>query len=104
YVSLITASTITEKNYDDQGIDRLVLSRNTGAGGTVTTPMVPWTVRGVFMATTPGVSTRPYLPFRWYPRLVIAISLLYGCANTAIWRPRVGQDVSSSAASSQAAS
>ncbi|WP_240549095.1 Na+/H+ antiporter NhaC [Billgrantia antri] len=86
YVSLITASTITEKNYDDQGVDRRVLSRNAEAGGTITTPMVPWTDGGVFMATTLGVSTLGYLPFLWYHMLVIAISIFYGYANIAIWR------------------
>ncbi|WP_415721276.1 Na+/H+ antiporter NhaC [Photobacterium ganghwense] len=86
YVSLITASTITEKNYDQQGIDRRVLSRNTEAGGTVTTPMVPWSDGGVFMATTLGVSTLGYLPFLWYHFLVLAISVFYGYANIAIWR------------------
>lgn len=86
YVSLITASTITEKNYDDQGIDRRVLSRNAEAGGTITTPMVPWTDGGVFMATTLGVSTLTYLPFLWYHMLVIVISIVYGFANIAIWR------------------
>ncbi|WP_458526191.1 Na+/H+ antiporter NhaC [Onishia taeanensis] len=86
YVSLITASTITEKNYDDQGVDRRVLSRNAEAGGTITTPMVPWTDGGVFMATTLGVSTMTYLPFLWYHMLVLAIALFYGYANIAIWR------------------
>ncbi|MBB3142168.1 Na+/H+ antiporter NhaC [Halomonas organivorans] len=86
YVSLITASTITEKNYDDQGVDRRVLSRNAEAGGTITTPMVPWTDGGVFMATTLGVSTLTYLPFLWYHLLVLAITILYGFANIAIWR------------------
>ncbi|WP_244613122.1 Na+/H+ antiporter NhaC family protein [Modicisalibacter radicis] len=88
YVSLITASTIAEKNYDDQGVDRRVLSRNVEAGGTITTPMVPWTDGGVFMATTLGVSTMAYLPFLWYHMLVIAISIVYGYANIAIWRTR----------------
>ncbi|MRE27013.1 Na+/H+ antiporter NhaC, partial [Klebsiella quasipneumoniae] len=46
---------------------RTVLSRNTEAGGTVTTPMVPWSDGGVFMATTLGVSTIHYVPFLWYP-------------------------------------
>lgn len=86
YVSLITASTITEKNYDQQGIDRRVLSRNTEAGGTITTPMVPWTDGGVFMATTLGVSTLGYLPFLWYHMLVLLITVFYGYANIAIWR------------------
>nr|WP_298249241.1 Na+/H+ antiporter NhaC [uncultured Halomonas sp.] len=86
YVSLITASTITEKNYDQQGIDRRVLSRNVEAGGTITTPMVPWTDGGVFMATTLGVSTLGYLPFLWYHMLVMLITVIYGYANIAIWR------------------
>ncbi|PMR69097.1 Na+/H+ antiporter NhaC [Halomonas heilongjiangensis] len=92
YVSLITASTITEKNYDQQGIDRRVLSRNAEAGGTITTPMVPWTDGGVFMATTLGVSTLGYLPFLWYHMLVILISLFYGFANIAIWRTASSDD------------
>lgn len=86
YVSLITASAITAKNYDRQGIDRRVLSRNTEAGGTITTPMVPWTDGGVFMAMTLGVSTLSYLPFLWYHILVLLITLFYGYANIAVWR------------------
>jgi Na+:H+ antiporter, NhaC family len=86
YVSLITASTITEKNYDQQNIDRRVLSRNVEAGGTMTTPMVPWSDGGVFMAITLGVTTFSYLPFLWYHFLVLIISVVYGFANIAIWR------------------
>ncbi len=92
YVSLITASTITEKNYDKQGIDRRVLSRNAEAGGTITTPMVPWTDGGVFMAMTLGVSTLSYLPFLWYHMLVLLITLFYGYANIAIWRTGEAQE------------
>lgn len=81
YVSLITASTITGKNYDKQGIDRRVLSRNTEAGGTITTPMIPWTDGGVFMATTLGVATTAYLPYLWYHFFVLILSAVYGYAN-----------------------
>lgn len=85
YVSLITATKITEENYDRLNIDRRVLSRNTEAGGTVTTPMVPWSDGGVFMAATLGVSTIAYLPFLWFNFLVVAISIIYGFTNTFIW-------------------
>lgn len=77
YVSLITASTITGKNYDEMGVDRRVLSRNAESGGTVVTPMVPWSDGGVFMATTLGVSTAAYLPFLWYHLLVLGVAVLY---------------------------
>ncbi|OFC70227.1 Na+/H+ antiporter NhaC [Alteromonas confluentis] len=81
YVSLITATALTGKNYDKMGVDRRVLSRNTEAGGTLTTPMVPWTDGGVFMATTLGVATTTYLPFLWYHFAVLIISVFYGYAN-----------------------
>ncbi len=88
YVSIITASKITEENYDRLQIDRRILSRNTEAGGTVTTPMVPWSDGGVFMATTLGVSTMSYLPFLWfnfwllfYPSYTVLRISLYGIRN-----------------------
>lgn len=85
YVSVITASKITEENYDRLNIDRRVLSRNTEAGGTVTTPMVPWSDGGVFMATTLGIATLSYLPFLWFNILVVIISIVYGFTNKFIW-------------------
>lgn len=78
YVSLLTGTKITEENYDRKKISRTLLSRNVEAGGTVTTPMVPWSDGGVFMATTLGVATLTYIPFFWYGFLVIIISLIYG--------------------------
>lgn len=85
YVSIITASKITEKNYDRLGIDRRVLSRNTESGGTLTTPMVPWSDGGVYMATVLGVSTLAYLPFLWFNFIALAIAILYGYTNKFIW-------------------
>lgn len=85
YVSLITASKMTEDNYKRLKIDRRVLSRNTEAGGTVTTPMVPWSDGGVFMAAALGVPTLSYLPFLWFNFLVIGIAVLYGFTGKFIW-------------------
>lgn len=85
YVSLITGSKITEESYDKLNIDRRVLSRNVEAGGTVTTPMVPWSDGGVFMAITLGVPTLTYLPFLWFNFLVIIITIIYGFTGTFIW-------------------
>lgn len=92
YVSIITASKITEENYDRLNIDRRVLSRNTEAGGTMTTPMVPWSDGGVFMATTLGVTTLAYLPFLWFNLIVILITILYGFTNTFIWYTKKNVD------------
>lgn len=86
YVSLITATKITGDNYDKLNIDRRVLSRNSEAGGTITTAMVPWSDGGVFMAAALGVSTMSYLPFLWFNFLVIIISLIYGFTGKFVWR------------------
>src|SRR5690606_8565764 len=85
YVSLITASKITEDNYDRLRIDRRVLSRNTEAGGTLTTPMVPWSDGGVFMAAALGVSTLSYLPLLWFNVITSIICLSYGSRNKFSW-------------------
>lgn len=78
YVAIITASTLTKQNYQQLNIDKRVLSRNTEAGATIPTPMIPWSDGGIFMASTLGVATVSYLPFLWYHLLVIVISLIYG--------------------------
>lgn len=92
YVSIITASKITEESYERLNIDRRVLSRNTEAGGTVMTPMVPWSDGGVFMAATLGVATLSYLPFLWFNILVVLITLLYGFTNRFIWYTEAAGD------------
>lgn len=86
YVSLITATKITGENYDKLNIDRRVLSRNSEAGGTITTAMVPWSDGGVFMAAALGVSTMSYLPFMWFNFLVLIISVIYGFTGKFIWK------------------
>lgn len=86
YVSLLTGTKITEENYDRKNVSRTLLSRNVESGGTVTTPMVPWSDGGVFMAATLGVATLAYLPFFWYGFLVIIINIIYGYAGLFIMK------------------
>ncbi|WP_020006313.1 Na+/H+ antiporter NhaC [Salinicoccus albus] len=78
YVTPITGTKITEENYNRNNISRTLMSRNVEAGGTITTPMVPWADGGVYMAATLGVATLAYIPFFWYGFLVIIITLIYG--------------------------
>lgn len=86
YVSLLTGTKITEENYDRKNVSRTLLSRNVESGGTVSTPMVPWSDGGVFMAATLGVATLAYLPFFWYGFLVIIINIIYGYAGLFIMK------------------
>ena len=86
YVSLITGTKVTEKNYDEMGIDRKVLSRNTESGGILTAPMVPWSDNGIYMATVLGVSTMSYLPFLWLNFVGIGIAIFYGYTGRFMWK------------------
>src|SRR5699024_6206396 len=88
YVSIITGSKMTEKNYDRLNIDRRVLSRNTETGGTLTNPMVPWNDNAIYMTGVLGISTMAYLPFLWYAFISIAIAIIYGYTGKFIWKAK----------------
>lgn len=49
--------------YDELHLDRAVLSRTMGDFATTCCPLVPWSINGVYCATTLGVSTWAYTPF-----------------------------------------
>ena len=83
---LFTGTKVTEKNYDEMGIDRKVLSRNTESGGILTAPMVPWSDNGIYMATVLGVSTMSYLPFLWLNFVGIGIAIFYGYTGRFMWK------------------
>jgi len=86
YVGVIAGSTTTAKLYDDRGIDRRVLSRNSEGGGTVSNPMIPWTDAGVFITTTLGIPTLTYLPFMWYNFIAIIITFVFGYMGWFFWQ------------------
>ncbi|WP_269409436.1 Na+/H+ antiporter NhaC [Lentibacillus daqui] len=85
YVGVIAGSTATAKLYDDRGIDRRVLSRNSEGGGTVTNPMIPWTDAGVFLTTTLGIPTLTYLPFMWYNFVGVIVTFILGYMGWFFW-------------------
>ncbi|MDX2416668.1 MAG: Na+/H+ antiporter NhaC [Xanthomonadales bacterium] len=67
------------------------LSRTTEDSGTVIVPLVPWSIAGVFMAGTLGVSTLAYLPWAIMCYTGFIFALIYGFTGFAI-APRVNED------------
>lgn len=88
YVSLFTASAMTRNLYEQQDIERRVLSRNCEAGGTLSCPMIPWTSGAVFMAATTGVATLDYLPYLFYHFAFMAGCLISAMTGLAFWKGR----------------
>lgn len=79
YVSLILTPRLLRDSYDRLGAKRLLLSRNSEFGGTLTSAMVPWSDNGIFMAGLLGLSTFEYLPYMWlsFTCILVAIATSY---------------------------
>ncbi len=80
YLGLIIPPSMYREEFDKMGLSRNLLSRCTEDGGTLFSPLVPWSSCGVYHASMLGVSTMSYLPFCFTNILNPIISLA-----TAAW-------------------
>ena len=63
-----------------------VLSRTLEDSGTIISPLIPWSLCGVYMAETLGVSTVSYLPFSFFCWLCPVIAIIYGFTGKFVWK------------------
>lgn len=63
YLGLIIPSAMYKEKYDELGLARNMLSRSLEDGGTLWSPLVPWSSCGAYHSSILGVSTFAYLPF-----------------------------------------
>ncbi len=77
YVAILIPGRMYLSSYDKLGIKRNVASRTSEDGGTVTSPLVPWGLCGVYFTGTLGVATLDYLPFTYLALLCPIIAILY---------------------------
>lgn len=85
YVAILIPGRMYLSSYDKLGIKRQVASRTCEDSGTVTSPLVPWGLCGVFFAGTLGVSTLEYLPYTYLALFCPAIAILYALTGKFIW-------------------
>lgn len=86
YVSIIIPGRMFLPVYKKLGIKKSVASRTCEDAGTVTSPIVPWGLCGVFFAGTLGVETLAYLPFAVLCYTTPIVAALYAVSNKFIWR------------------
>ena len=86
YLSILLTGRLYLPAYDKLGIRRDVVSRTCEDAGTVTSPLVPWNMCGVYFAATLGVQTLTYLPFAFVAYLSPIIAIVYGYANLFVWK------------------
>lgn len=63
-----------------------VLSRTLEDSGTIISPLIPWSLCGVYMAETLDVSTISYLPFAFFCWLCPVIAIIYGFTGKFVWK------------------
>lgn len=63
YLGLIIPSSMYKEKYDELGLSRNMLSRTLEDGGTLWSPLVPWSSCGAYHSSILGVSTFTYVPF-----------------------------------------
>ena len=76
-VTALIVGGLFQKAYDERGLDRVNLSRSLEDSVTIVEPLMPWTVTGLFMATTLGVPTVEYLPWATFCYTGSIFSLLW---------------------------
>ena len=85
YVAILIPGRMFLSSYDKLNVKRYVASRTSEDGGTVTSPLVPWGLCGVFFTGTLGVATIEYLPYAYLAIFTPLIAILYASTGKFIW-------------------
>lgn len=85
YVAIIIPGRMYLPAYRKLGIRTDVASRTCEDSGTVTSPLVPWGLCGVFFTGTLGVSTLEYFPYAFLAYLTPLVAIIYAITNKFIW-------------------
>lgn len=86
YVAIIIPGRMFLPAYKKLNIRLDVASRTCEDSGTVTSPLVPWGLCGVFFAGALGVNTLEYLPYAFLCYLTPLVGMIYAITDKFIWR------------------
>jgi len=86
YVAIIIPGRMYLPAYKKLGIRSDVASRTCEDSGTVTSPLVPWGLCGVFFTGALGVSTMEYLPYAFLCYLTPIVAIIYASTGKFIWK------------------
>lgn len=86
YLSLLLAGETFKPVYEKLNLHPRNLSRTLEDAGTVINPLVPWSVCGVFISHTLGVSVLSYLPYAFFCYFCLILTLLFGFSGLTLSR------------------
>ena len=78
YMSIVLPGKMYRAEFRKRGLHPKNLSRVIEDSGTLSSPLVPWSTCGAYMAATLGVATFAYLPFAFFNLINPIISMIYG--------------------------
>jgi len=94
YVAIIIPGRMYLPAYKKLGIRTDVASRTCEDSGTVTSPLVPWGLCGVFFTGALGVGTLEYLPYAFLCYLTPIVAIAYAITGKFIWKENILNDAS----------
>jgi Na+:H+ antiporter, NhaC family len=84
YLSILLTGNTFAGHFEKAGLHPKNLSRVLEDAGTVTNPLVPWSVCGVFLSSVLGVGTMEYVPFAFFCLLSPLLTLTAGFTGFSI--------------------
>lgn len=81
YLSIILNARIFKEAYAKLHLDTCVLSKALEIGSTLSTPLIPWTSSGVFIAATLGISPLEYLGWAVFNWIALGVFLSMAAMN-----------------------
>ncbi|MEK3765315.1 MULTISPECIES: Na+/H+ antiporter NhaC [unclassified Solibacillus] len=84
YLSILLTGEAFKEKFKSLNLHPKNLARTIEDAGTVINPLVPWSVCGLFIATTLNVSVLDYVPFAFFCLLTPVLTILFGWLNITI--------------------
>ena len=83
YLAIILPGESFKEAFDHHDLPRQCMTRILNDAGAAVNAIVPWSVSGVFIATTLQVSTMAYIPFAVFPTIVTIACVIAGFSTRA---------------------
>jgi NhaC family Na+:H+ antiporter len=91
YLSMIIPGELLAPVYKKKGLAAKNLSRIIEESGAIIVPLIPWSMAGVYITGTIGVSTFSYLPWAVMNYVAVAILAIYGFTKFTM-APKIRED------------